>query len=73
MMTTKLLRCGNSTGLRLPAAVLSAAGLRAGSLVTVRLLDSGDIRVRPLANLQATDVSTYDESAVLFRFTEDMW
>ena len=43
----KLTRWGNSTGLRLPAAIMEAAGLKAGDYVFVRLLDSGDIRVRP--------------------------
>ena len=31
----------------MPAAVMEAAGLKAGDYVFVRLLDSGDIRVRP--------------------------
>jgi antitoxin MazE len=43
----RLTRWGNSTGMRLPAAVLEAAGLRAGDYCHVRLLDSGDIRIRP--------------------------
>ena len=47
-MTVRLCRWGNSTGLRLPAAVLQAAGLAAGHYVSVRLLDNGDIRVRPV-------------------------
>jgi antitoxin MazE len=46
----KLTRWGNSTGLRIPAAVLEAAGLKAGGYVYVRLLSSGDIRVRPVVN-----------------------
>lgn len=46
-MTIRLSRWGNSTGLRLPAALMEAAGLKAGDYVFVRLLDSGDIRVRP--------------------------
>jgi len=46
-MTIRLSRWGNSTGLRLPAAIMEAAGLKVGDYVFVRLLDSGDIRVRP--------------------------
>jgi antitoxin MazE len=46
-MTIRLSRWGNSTGLRLPAAIMEATGLKAGDYVFVRLLDSGDIRVRP--------------------------
>lgn len=48
----KLTRWGNSTGLRLPASVMEAAGLEAGDYVYVRLLDTGDIRVRPVKNPQ---------------------
>jgi antitoxin MazE len=55
----KLTRWGNSTGLRIPAEVLSAAGLKAGAHVYVRLLDSGDIRVRPVGVKQ----SAHDGSA----------
>lgn len=47
-MTVRLCRWGNSIGLRLPAALLQAAGLAAGHYVSVRLLDNGDIRVRPV-------------------------
>ena len=46
-MTIRLSRWGNSTGLRLPAAIMEAAGLKVGDYVFIRLLDSGDIRVRP--------------------------
>ena len=31
----------------MPAAIMGAAGLKVGDHVFVRLLDSGDIRVRP--------------------------
>lgn len=48
----KLTRWGNSTGLRLPASVMEAAGLEPGDYVWVRLLDTGDIRVRPVKNPQ---------------------
>lgn len=51
-MTIRLSRWGNSTGLRLPAAVMEAAGLKVGDHVFVRLMDSGDIRVRPVRDRQ---------------------
>jgi len=44
----RLTRWGNSTGIRIPAAVLEAAGLNVGDYCHVRLLDSGDIRLRPV-------------------------
>lgn len=48
----RLTKWGNSTGLRLPASVMEAAGLQAGDYVYIRLLDTGDIRVRPVKNPQ---------------------
>jgi antitoxin component of MazEF toxin-antitoxin module len=54
-MAVKLLRWGNSAGIRLSAPVLEAAGLRIGSYVTVRALDSGEIRIRPLDGLNPVE------------------
>jgi antitoxin MazE len=48
----RLTRWGHSIGLRLPCEVAQAAGLKPGDYVYVRLLDSGDIRVRPAGHLQ---------------------
>ena len=47
-MSVRLCRWGNSTGLRLPKSLLETAGLAAGGYVSLRLLDNGDIRVRPM-------------------------
>jgi antitoxin MazE len=44
----RLTRWGNSTGIRISAAILEAANLGPGDYCQVRLLDSGDIRVRPI-------------------------
>lgn len=67
----RLARWGNSTGVRLPASLMHAAGLRRGDHVAVRLLDTGEIRVRPLdskklipadpAKVIAVDDGTLDE------------
>ena len=43
----RLSKWGNSCGVRLPANALECAGLRIGDEVLVRVLDSGDILVRP--------------------------
>ena len=51
MSNTRLNRWGHSVGLRIPKPVLEAAGLSECSAVSVRLLDSGDIRIRPLRNI----------------------
>ena len=50
-MTVRLCRWGNSTGLRLPVSVLAAAGLAPGRYVSLRVLDNGDIRVRPIGQI----------------------
>lgn len=60
ILPTRLCRWGSSTGLRLPKAVLDCAEWKAGDLVYVRLLDSGDLLVRavvprPQANLEHQD------------------
>lgn len=47
-MSVRLCRWGNSTGLRLPKSVLEMAGLADGDYVSLRVLDNGDIRVRPV-------------------------
>ena len=57
-MTCKLLRWGNSTGLRISAAVMESAGLNVGDYVDVRLLDSGDLRVRATKGVQSADADT---------------
>ena len=61
----RLTRWGNSTGLRISAAVMESAGLKVGDYVDVRLLDSGDLRVRPAKGLQSaeTDIATPTKEA----------
>ncbi|WP_179830402.1 AbrB/MazE/SpoVT family DNA-binding domain-containing protein [Variovorax sp. YR752] len=60
----KITRWGHSIGLRLPCEVAQAAGLKPGDYVYVRLLDSGDIRVRPVKNVQpAHPVNAVDGEA----------
>lgn len=44
----RLSKWGNSCGVRLPANTLECAGLRIGDEVLVRVLDSGDILVKPV-------------------------
>lgn len=56
-MTIRLCRWGNSTGLRIPKVVLEAAGLKPGRAVALRLLDNGDIRMRPVGPAQPADAS----------------
>ena len=53
----KIFRCGNSLSVRLPKEIASAAGLVSGSLVRVRLLDSGALLITPLAG-QVTVTTT---------------
>ncbi len=63
-MSVRLCRWGNSTGLRLPKSVLEMAGLASGSYVSLRLLDNGDIRVRPVgASVPAEPAISKEDSA----------
>ena len=54
-MAVKLLRWGNSAGIRLSQVVLEGAGLAIGDYCEVRLLNSGDIRVRPSKGVRPAD------------------
>lgn len=46
---TKICKWGNSLGLRLPAPVALAAGLKKGTRVSVRLLDNASLLVTPVS------------------------
>jgi len=63
-MPTKLCLWGHSLGLRIPSAIAQVAGLRAGSYLEVRLLDSGEIRLRPVGHLATVDASVGKEVVV---------
>ena len=54
-MAVRLCRWGNSTGLRLPLPVMQAAGLKVGRYVNLRVLDNGDIRLRPVGDVAPAD------------------
>lgn len=54
-MSVRLSRWGHSTGLRVPVSIMSAAGLAPGRYVTLRVLDNGEIRVRPVGHLVPAD------------------
>jgi len=60
-MPVRLCAWGNSTGLRISADLLATAGLKRGDLVTVRLTDAGDLRVRRTAKPSSLE----EPSAVL--------
>ena len=47
-MTVRLCRWGNSLGLRVSSYIVHCAHLREGDMMSVRLLDNGDILVRPV-------------------------
>ncbi len=66
---TAICKWGNSLGLRLPAPIAVAAGIKNGTHVGVRLLDNGSILVTPLsgsiaiagADLQTKPLPTADK------------
>ena len=51
----KLTRWGNSVGVRIDSQILASAGLKPGDYVHLRLMDSGDIRVRPVKGRQQAE------------------
>jgi antitoxin MazE len=61
----RLTRWGNSTGVRLPAAVIEAAGLKVGDYCYVRLLDSGDIRIRPVRAVVPAEIGPEKREKVI--------
>lgn len=62
-MSTRLNRWGHSVGLRLPAAVLAASGLSVGRSVSIRVLDNGDVRVRPIGKIEPAETDGTDTAA----------
>lgn len=69
----KLTRWGNSTGLRLPACLLEAAGLKPGSYVTARLLNSGEIRIKPWGHVQSVEEGAGEESTRVMKSKVEQW
>ncbi len=63
MSYVRLNRWGHSTGLRIPVAVLSAAGLSSGRSVSLRVLDNGDIRVRPVGQIVPAEPQSANTAA----------
>ena len=54
-MSVKVCKHGNSLSIRLGAHMAHLANLKAGDYVNVRLLDSGDIQVRPVKGVIAAN------------------
>ena len=64
-MSVRLCRWGNSVGLRLPKSLLQTAGLVAGGYVSLRVLDNGDIRVRPMNGCVPAESFTIDPAGII--------
>ena len=72
-MSVRLCRWGNSTGLRLPKSVLEMAGLAAGGYVSLRVLDNGDIRVRPVNGCVSAEPSICTEGSSPLEDEDASW
>jgi antitoxin component of MazEF toxin-antitoxin module len=59
----RICKCGNSLGLRIPAAVAQVAGLKTGSAVGLRLQDNGSLLVTP-QNVVAAEAERVTAPAV---------
>ncbi len=64
---------GHSLGLRLNAAICEAADLKPGSYVVVRLLDCGEIRIRPYGRLNPADPEDGKPTPPIDKPTEASW
>ena len=69
----KLTHWGNSIGIRIPAHVLGAAGLKSGHHVYVRLMDSGDISVRPVKGRQQAESGGAKTTAMMKPDEPERW
>ena len=72
-MSVRLCRWGNSVGLRLPKSLLQTAGLAAGGYVSLRVLDNGDIRVRPLVSYGTAEASISELNSPPIENGDDSW
>lgn len=56
-MAVRICQWGHSIGLRIPHNIAESAGLVVGSLLDVRLLDSGEIRLKPVGKVNTVEDS----------------
>ena len=56
-MAVRICRWGHSIGLRIPSTIAESAGLVVGSLLDVRLLDSGEIRLKSVGKVNTVEDS----------------
>jgi antitoxin MazE len=69
----KLTRWGHSTGIRIPMHILKSMKLGVGDFVNVRLMDSGDIRVRSAKARQQADQLPAENRALHASTEPDKW
>lgn len=69
----RLTRWGHSTGIRIPAQILKTMKLVAGDFVNLRLMDNGDIRVRPVKARQIADTPRAEDHALPVSTEPDKW
>mgnify|MGYP002662852464 FL=1 len=70
-MSVKVCKHGNSLSIRLGAHIAHLANLKAGDYVNVRLLDSGDIQVRPAKGVIAANAP--DGAIPLLAPVKEQW
>ena len=69
----RLTRWGHSTGIRVPAAILKTMKLGVGDFVNLRLMDNGDIRVRPVKARQPAEALVSEDNAQPAHTDAEKW
>ena len=72
-MEVKITRWGHSAGIRLSAVLMKTMSLSAGDMVSIRLLDSGDIRVRPVNRTKIAPAEPSIKESSQKSATDDPW
>lgn len=76
-MAIRLCKWGHSLGFRVPKHIAERASLRAGDYLYIRLMDSGDIVIRPVNEREVHPGYATDESPATITnkgpSTEEKW
>ncbi len=72
-MEAMITRWGHSAGIRLPAVLMRTMTLSVGDMVSIRLLDSGDIRLRPVNHTKVVSANPSAKEPKQRCTSDDPW